>query len=456
MTVPWFRSILSRVVLLHVLAIAITAVVTPLVLLWMLSAETNNLHQRLMTDEVMRVSRRLSEGPDGSLAIRNTPGFGAQYSADYGRYAYAVLDRDGNVLLSSRKDGRAVFPFQQLTEQLTFEDVSRNDGLTSGATLHQDINGHEIWIQVGEDMAHRDVLIDDIVGNFIFRVGWIVLPIFLLLFAADVVIFRGAIRPLLRASSKAAEIGPSRTEIRLPEQNIPREIWPLVRAVNQALDRLEAGFQVQRAFTADAAHELRTPLAVLRARIETIDDSAQVAVLRKDVDEMSRVVAQLLELAEVDSSPIDRGTRVDLAVVCAEVAEFIAPLAVASEREIAVIAPERPVEIEGNAELLRRAVRNLVENALAHTRKASTVEIRIDENATIAVLDEGPGIAEEQRDKVFDRFWRAERSRGGGAGLGLSIVKRIVEAHNGRVWVDNRKTGGAAFFMRFAQPAALL
>lgn len=454
MTIPWFRSILSRIVFLHVLAIAITAVVTPLVLLWLLNVETANLHRRLMTEEATRIARRLSEGPDGSLALRPSPAFSAQYSADYGRYAYAILDRDGKILFSSRKGLRAVFPPEQPSEESTFQDTVEDSSLISGATLHTDINGREVWVQVGEDMSHRDVLIDDIVGNFFVRVGWITLPILVLLFVADVVIFRGAMRPLFRASNKAAEIGPSRTDIRLPEQSIPREIWPLVRAVNQALDRLEAGFRTQRAFTADAAHELRTPLAVLRARIDTMESTAQVATLRKDVADMSRVVTQLLELTEVDASMIDCGEKVDLGAVCAEVAEFIAPLALASNREIVLTAPQTTVEIEGNPELLKRALRNLVENALAHTKECSTVEIRLDENATIAVLDEGPGIAEEQREVMFERFWRADRSRGGGAGLGLSIVKRIVEAHSGRVWVDNRKTGGAAFFIRLPQPVS--
>jgi len=116
------------------------------------------------------------------------------------------------------------------------------------------------------------VLIDDIVAEFITRVGWITAPILLLLLVIDVVIFRRALRPIIAASALAERIGPARTELRLPEEGMPQEVVPLVHAVNQALDRLEEGFRGQRERTADDAHELRTPLAILRTQIDMISD----------------------------------------------------------------------------------------------------------------------------------------------------------------------------------------
>jgi signal transduction histidine kinase len=114
-------------------------------------------------------------------------------------------------------------------------------------------------------------------------------------------------------------------------------------------------------------------------------------------------------------------------------------------RDVALKAADQAVVVPGNAELLKHAVRNLVENALTHTKERSTVEIRVDDGGTITVCDEGPGIRSTDLDVLFERFWRGDRSRSGGAGLGLSIVKRIVEAHNGTVSADNRPTGGAVF-----------
>src|SRR5207237_5715744 len=140
----------------------------------------------------------------------------------------------------------------------------------------------------------------------------------LFLLAIDIVIFRRALRPLLKASEMAKKINPTRTDIRLPPEEIPKEILPLVEAVNQALDRLEQGFRVQREFTADAAHELRTPLAILRTRIDTLADQKVSKVLREDIEGMSRIVSQLLDIAELDTLVVDPLEQADLHAVCAE------------------------------------------------------------------------------------------------------------------------------------------
>src|SRR5262249_58221441 len=116
----------------------------------------------------------------------------------------------------------------------------------------------------------------------------------LLLLAIDIVIFRRALRPVLNASEMAKKINPKRTDVRLPPEEIPKEILPLVQAVNKALDRLEAGFRMQREFTADAAHELRTPLTILRSRIDALVDRGVSKALHQDIDGMARIVSPLL------------------------------------------------------------------------------------------------------------------------------------------------------------------
>jgi len=430
---------------LHVIAIASIAAFMPMMLFWLLDAETTNIHRHAMSELAAQISRHVSAPSDGSLTLSLSPALRAQYSRDYGRYSYDVLDHDGRVLFSSRDQNQPIFEFDRDATALSFNEVRQGDSIISGAVLRKDLDGRTLWVQVGEDLAHRDVLTDDIVANFFRRVGWVTIPILLLLLGTDILIFRRAIRPLHQASNEAANISPSRTDIRLPEDDIPREILPLVHAVNQALDRLDLGFQSQREFTADAAHELRTPLTVLRARLDTLPNDSTIAALRSDVDGMSRIVGQLLELSELDGLAFEPAEAVDLRNVCVEVAEFVAPLAVNMNRDVALITGDQPVIIQGNAELLKRAVRNLVDNALAHTKESSTVEIRLDDSGTITVCDEGPGILESDREMLFKRFWRRDRARSGSTGLGLSIVKRIVEAHRGKVSADNRPKGGAAF-----------
>jgi signal transduction histidine kinase len=221
--------------------------------------------------------------------------------------------------------------------------------------------------------------------------------------------------------------------------------------VNQALDRLEAGFRVQREFTADAAHELRTPLTILRTRIDALADQGVSKALHKDIDGMARIVNQLLDIAELETLSIDPLEKADLRAICAEVAEFAAPLALAQGKNIALSGSDGPVWINGNAEMLSRAIRNLVENAINYSPPGTTVEIVVEDGGTVRVLDEGPGIKADERELIFRRFWRRDRRRTEGAGLGLSIVQRIADAHAATISVENRPTGGAKFSLSFAR-----
>jgi signal transduction histidine kinase len=301
-----------------------------------------------------------------------------------------------------------------------------------------------LWVQISQDQAHRDVLIDDIVAEFLPHTAWVIIPILLVLVGIDLLIFGRALQPLVVASTLVQRINPGRTDLRLPEERIPLEVAPLVRAVNEALDRLERGFIAQREFLADVAHELRTPLAILRAEAESFDREA-TSVLVSDIEGMTRVVNQLIEIAESDSLAVKADDRADIHSICTEVASFMAPVAVAQGKGIAVSGTAEPVWIHGNGSALFQAIRNLVENAIAYTAPSTTVEISVDDNGTVVVTDEGPGIPADQREIIFHRFWRGDKRRPGGAGLGLAIVSRIIKAHGGNVSVCDAPTGGAVF-----------
>ena len=444
-----FNSIISRMVGLHVVAVGVTSILMPLALYWLLNSAANDLHHRALIDHSETVARYLMARADSSWVLELPRGLQELYSEAYGRYAYAILDDSGRVLFSSRRNGSSIFPADSRSATTVFLETKRGDEAISGASIPKEIGGRTVWVQVAEDLAHRDVLIDDIVADFFTRVGWITLPILLLLLVIDIVIFRRALRPLVQASHKAQNISPVRTDVRLPVDAIPKEILPLVLAVNQALDRLEQGFRVQREFTADAAHELRTPLAILRTRLDTLADQQVVEELRHDIAGMSRIVGQLLDIAELETFVVDPLDKADLQSVCAEVAEFVAPLALAQGKNIALAGVDEPVWVVGRPEALFQAVRNLVENAVSHTPQGTTADIVVEKDGRVHVLDRGPGIPEHERDLVFQRFWRRDRRRAGSAGLGLSIVKRIVEAHAATISVQNGPAGGAHFSMSF-------
>jgi len=362
-----------------------------------------------------------------------------------------VVDDHGKTLFSSLNDQAAVFPADPRAAAVQFLETNKGGAAISGASIRRAVGDRTVWVQAAEDLANRDVLIDDIVEDFFKHVGWITLPILLVLLVTDIAIFRRALLPLRQASEIAQQIGPARTDIRLPLAEIPSEVRPLVAAINQALDRLDEGFRVQREFTADAAHELRTPLSILRTRVETLDDPRVAKALKLDIEAMSRVVGQLLDIAELEVFAIDPFEAADLQAACAEVAESIAPLALEQGREIALLGATAPVWVKGNAEMMKRAIRNLAENAIRHAPKDTVVEFIVEDNGTVAVLDRGPGISGEERELIFQRFWRRDRNQQGSTGLGLSIVQRIAELHGATIAVQRRPRGGAQFSLHFVR-----
>ena len=269
---------------------------------------------------------------------------------------------------------------------------------------------------------------------------------------ANALVLYWSLRPLRRASEDAAAIGPQTTSARLSERGLPPDVMPLVQAVNRCLDRLEQGYLAQRNFIADAAHELRTPLAVLKTHLEVLDDRDIAASLADDLGSMERLVSQLLALARLDGLQGGVSDPVDLAALAIDVARHMGPIAFEQSREIEVIGAEHPCLVAGSFDFLFRAVRNLVENALRHTPTGSVVTIRLAAEAqVISVEDQGSGVPSALRSLIFERFWRGDGDRLGdsGAGLGLAIVAATMRLHGGRVEIGDAVGGGAVFSLIF-------
>ena len=444
---PIFRSIRSRIIWLHVIAVVAICVALPVAVRLLLDSTTLTFEHETMRRHEAEIVRALKWSGSG-WRLDLPPDLRTLYEHGYSGFAFAVVDDGGRVLFSSLPNRAALLAPGRPGAGATFFQRSHGPAVYYGGAFPERRVGREVWIQVAQDLENPDVVVDDIVSAFLTRVAWLIAPLLLLLVAADYVIVRRAFAPVVQASRMAQDIGPASLSLRLPTDRLPNEIAPLAEAVNQALDRLEQGFRIQRQFTADAAHELRTPLSILRMRVNALADRAIAREIEADIDVMGRIVGQLLSVAELETFVLDASHRVDLRDLCSRAVEYMAPLALARDRRLALSGSTRPVLVRGEAEILFQAIRNLVENALAHAPRGTTVEVKVEPQGVVRVLDRGPGVPPGERELVFQRFWRSDRSKSGGAGLGLSIVWRIVEAHGGTVSVEGRPGGGAAFIIR--------
>lgn len=249
-----------------------------------------------------------------------------------------------------------------------------------------------------------------------------------------------------RVADEASRIDIDQPGTRLTEANVPLELQGMVRAMNAALARLDDGLERRRRFLATAAHELRTPVAVLSMRIETLPPGAERRQLMLDVARLGALSDQLLDLERLDGDG-HRFQSVDLVGAVSEAVTDIAPLAVASAADLSFDAPDLPVKIMGDRQALLRIVTNLVHNAIAHGRPGVSIAVEVARPAEIRVRDNGPGVAAQDRAQIFEPFFR--RSGTPGSGLGLHLVQEIVTRHGGTIQVTDAAGGGAEFIVRF-------
>jgi len=284
--------------------------------------------------------------------------------------------------------------------------------------------------------------------------GYELLPVFasvvLVGSLAAAVTVRRAFAPLAHVSRQAAAIRPG-SQARLPIDAVPREILPLVQAVNRALDRLHLALERQRQFTAFAAHELRTPLAALRARIEGLPaDLPERRALLRGIERMSHLVDQLLAVARLESGLVVPDEEVDLRTLVREVVADYAPIAAERDRDLALELPDRPVLARVHRDSLARALINLLDNAVKFSPAGREVTVRLEPDGTLAVLDRGPGLDGVDPESLFRPFVRRRPREGdpGGSGLGLAIVREVADLHGGSVEAHPREGGGAVFALR--------
>lgn len=289
----------------------------------------------------------------------------------------------------------------------------------------------------------------------------VVVPLILLLpimIAAVAWIVRSGLKPLRYVTSEVQRRD-ARSLTALNTAKLPVEIEPLVNELNRLLERLQQAFSTQRAFIADAAHELRSPLTALRLQLQLLDRAPDEASRREArarlgaaVERAVHLIEQLLALAR--SEPQDAAMDeelVDLGSVAADGVRDAHELAMSRNTDLG-LETQPNVMARGNREALRVLVRNLVDNAVRYTQPHGTVKVVCRSSATqtlLEVIDSGPGIALADRERVFDRFYRRVAAQESGTGLGLAIVKSIAERHGALVSLDDSPGGGLQVTVSF-------
>lgn len=309
----------------------------------------------------------------------------------------------------------------------------------------------EVRVQVGQTRRAREAVAQDIVNRALLAIG--VLSLLSLALVAFGV--HRAFRPLVKVERELSRREPS--DLSPLDARVPREMDQMVAALNRFMARLSSSNETLRAFMAEAAHQMRTPLAALRAQAQlALDDDdpedmrRSLAAIDRNATHMSRLLNQLLSDASViHRSNLQRFAPVDMVETVHQALHEALPQALPAPRvQLAVgVASSR---VQGDALLLREAIKNLIDNALKYGGDGP-LQVALTEEGTYSVVtiaDHGPGIPPGDAERVFERFARGEDAAPGGAGLGLAIVKRVVDSHGGQIDLSNRPTGGLVATIR--------
>jgi signal transduction histidine kinase len=407
-------------------------------------AKNSEFRERTLHNQAALITDYLRKARQGPIRL---PAYVLdEFAANNGRFA--IVDHEGRLLAASEG---VTAPLTAINTDKTrdfFVLEPEGERPYFGLSVRTPFADQTVWVQVAFHTGN--IVYDSVLEEFVQDIAWIWIPFVIVLLIVNLIVARIGLTPLRVAARQAASIGPGSVSMRLTETGLPADVHALVSAVNRGLDRLETAFDAQRRFIADAAHELRTPVAVLKAHMGILAKFEGHAELVEEINSLERLVNQLLDIARLDVLQVEDGDVANLTEVATGVASHLAPAAINARRSIEVIAPDDPVRIRGAGDYLFRALRNVVENALRHTPEGTTVSIMVEADPpSLKVADRGPGVDPDQRHAIFRRFWQGGRDQRGGAGLGLDIAARTVVAHGGTISVGDAPEGGALFTMQF-------
>jgi len=417
---------------------------------------------RRLHEDLDLVQEELDVSEDGRLVWRGSghPDEAEESTSVGGRWL-EVWSRDGKLLLRSATSDPLGLPAPVAGAEPKPVTLPRGEGGLRVASAVREVAGVPVLVRAArsEENVRHEI-------RELFVVQGIGLPVALALAAiGGYQLARRALGPVSRMAARARGITAERLGERLAIENPADELGELAATFNETFSRIERSFEQLRRFTADASHELRTPLTALRSvgevgLQERPDDKLfgeVVGSMLEEVDRLTHLVDTLLALSRADAGQVPLASEpVDLGALAQNAVLHLGDLSDDKEQQVTVEAGASPV-VQGDRLVLRQAVINVLDNAIKYSPAKTAIRVAVGGDgdwAWIAVSDEGPGIAAEHRERVFERFYRVDKARSrdqGGTGLGLALAKWGAETHGGRIELDSEPGRGSTF--RIVLPA---
>jgi two-component system sensor histidine kinase QseC len=424
------NSISVKVLLAFIVGMVLSVSLIALVLVVALGFQRNILSENDINDFSGELAESLQFNAAGLPVHIADEEYLWLFESLYNEIAFRVVDQSGKVALSSTAGPEfwSAVDLKQPIKAGPFEFIK--NGIMMDAANGMRVHDERVWfIQVAVSrrfmfFAHHTFALRFIEDGLIL----LSLVLFVIFGACAHFTLRHTLRPLRQLSESAALISPRSLQARLKDDDIPAEIVPLVKSFNTVLDRVEHGYRVQQEFLATAAHELKTPLALISAQLELMPPTEQSNWLLHDVRYMSRQVQQLLLLAEASERQNYKFVRVNMSQQVTEAVAYLQRMADSAQVTLNLELHAPDIIAQADKGALFTLLKNLLENALQHAPEGSAVSVDVFSD-NITVRDHGPGIEDAQLPKLFDRFWRGAHKRDTGAGLGLTICREIALAH---------------------------
>ncbi|WP_157944680.1 sensor histidine kinase [Mangrovicella endophytica] len=436
---------------------ALTLIGTGMILSMEFTRGQFDIEERGLSAQIEEWAGSLRRNPDGTVVFAPPlqpsseidPPYTGLLSGTRPVYGYTVMDAAGTVLDRSAANAPAGRPRSAEPEPVLLSGATL-DG--TGPVLIAELYVPEfgVWLRLARSRSDVAALANTFFAQSLEELGWAALIMLIVVVITAVSIVRVSLRGLRRVAAQAERITfDNLGHQRLAGSSAPAEVQPLIAAVNHALDSIRAGAVAQRDFSIHAAHELRTPLADLRLRLESLASDPDRDAAMQDIDAMARLIEQLLQIARLDGSTAFSLQSLHLGETVAQVLQEAAPRLVSAGWLLEADGLDSPVQIIGNPTLIALILRNLLDNVRKHTPVGSLVKVSIFNDGTLLFADTGPGLPQRFPRSGFARFVRGNDDARSGSGLGLSICETAMRRMRGSFSLEPTLSG-AAFRLIFS------